>query len=131
MDGDDHAGPRHLPTSLRWRMALNALLCAVIRPGQAPTLVVAYPLDGFGHAKLRAACGRARRRLAVVNLAPPLAATLRGRGGRQLDTGERARVRAMRSEGYHRRSFAVFTLPNAQPPAARTAWRIACLLGKR
>jgi len=124
MDGDDYAGPSHLPNPVRWRMALQALLRAAARRGSFPTLVVAYPLDRFGYAQLKAVCGRSHRPCIVINLATPLAMTLRGRGGRMLDGAERARVRVMRSKGYHRRPFAVATLPNAHPPAGRTARRI-------
>ncbi len=128
MDGDDHAGPSHLPNPARWRIALQTLLRAAARPGRFPTLVVAYPLDRAGFRRLKANCGRAHRFLVVVNLATPLSMTLRGRGGRTLDAAERARVRAMRSQGYHRRPFATATLFNAHPPAERTARRIARLL---
>lgn len=125
VDGDDHAGPAHLPNRLRWRMALEALLCIVARRGGAHVHVVAYPLDGSSYQRLHAVCGRGRRRLVVVNLAPPLALTLRGHRGRRLSVWEQGRLRAMRSAGYHRRTFGTFTLANAHPPAARTARRIA------
>ena len=125
VDGDDYAGPSHLPHALRWRVALDVLLRLVARTGRTRVLVVAYPLRGPDHARLRAACGRARRVLTVVTLAPPLTTTLCGRGGRELDVGESARVRKMRSEGYHCRRFAAFTLPNTQPPPGRTARLIA------
>src|SRR5260370_8882048 len=124
MDGDDHAGPQHLAEPLRWRMAVGTLIRAARRPGRARTLIVAYPLDESGHARLKAACGWAHRVLTVVNIAPPLSMTLRGRSGRQPDAHQSARIRMMRSEGYHRRRFATLTLPNAHPPAARTARRI-------
>ncbi len=125
VDGDDYAGPSHSPRVLRWRVALDVLLRLIARPGRTKILVVAYPLRGPDHARLRAACGRARRVLTVVTLAPPLTTTLCGRGGRKLDVGEHARVREMRSEGYHCRRFAAFTLPNTRPPPAHTAWLIA------
>lgn len=125
VDGDDHAGPPRLPLAIRWHMALDALLHLIARPGRNRSLVVAYPLRGPDYARLRVTCNRARRTLIVVNLAPPLMMTLQCRGARELDAGERVRVRAMRSEGYHRRRFAAFTLPNAQQPAARTAWLLA------
>ena len=128
VDGDDHAGPSHLPPAAGWRRALDALLRLVARPHPRRVLVVAYPLRGRDYARLRAACDRVRRTVVVVTLAPPLTTTLRGRGGRELDAGERARVREMRSEGYHRRRFAAFTLPNVRPPAARTARLIARLI---
>ncbi len=121
LDGDDYAGPAGLPNARRWRMAVEALLRAILRRGACRTLVVAYPLDGATCRRLRAACATARRGLLIANLAPPLRLTLQGRGGRTLTAWERARLRAMRSEGYHRRPFATVTLPNAQPPAARTA----------
>ena len=127
LDGDDCAGPEGLPNAERWRMAVDALLQAILRRGHAKTLVVAYPLDAATYRRLRATCGAARRGLLVANLAPPLRMTLQGRGGRTLTAWERARIRAMRSEGYHRRPFATVTLPNAQPPAARTARKLACL----
>ena len=73
----------------------------------------------------RAACGRARRRLLVVNLATPLPITLRGRGGRRLSLGEERRVREMFSQNYHHRRFAALTLCNALPPVSRTARKIA------
>jgi hypothetical protein len=130
VDGDDHAGPRDLPNPVRWRMALDSLLRAVAQAGARRVLVVAYPLSKADHARLRAACGRARHALVVITIAPSLSMTLRGRSFRPLDAAERARVRVMRSEGYHRRGFAALTLPNAQPPAARTAWRIARLIGR-
>lgn len=127
LDGDDCAGPQGLPDAERWRMAVDALFRAILRRGHTKTLVVAYPLDGTAYRRVRAACGKARRRLLVVNLAPPLRMTLQGRGGRTLTAQERARTRAMRSQGYHRRPFATVTLPNAQPPAVRTARKLACL----
>jgi hypothetical protein len=127
MDGDDCAGPEHLPNFMRWRAAVNALLQAVVRPGRYSTLVIAYPLDFLSFRRLEATCRRAHRSLLVVNLASPLAMTLRGRGGRTLSPSERERVRVMRSEGYHRRPFAAVSLPNAYPPVERTARKIACL----
>jgi hypothetical protein len=120
-DGDDYAGPEHFPSRVRWRMALDALLRVVAWPGRFRVIVIAYPLESSGYARLRAISGRAHHKLVVVNLATPLATTLRGRGGRQLGAEERARVRVMRSEGYHKRPFASLTLPNARRPAARTA----------
>ncbi|CAH2602314.1 Shikimate kinase [Rhodovastum atsumiense] len=128
LDGDDLAGPSHLPNPRRWRMALDALLRAAARPGRQAALVIAYPLDAAGWRRLRTVCGRGRRALVVLNLAPPLAMTLRGRGGRNLSPPERARVRVMRAEGYHRRPFATATLANAASSAAGTARRIARLL---
>jgi hypothetical protein len=127
IDGDDLAGPRHLPNPVRWRMAFDLLLRAAARRGHCRTLVVAYPLDRLGYRKLRAVCARAHRPLVVVNLATPLPIILRGRGGRRLDAAERGRVRVMRSKGYHRQTFATATLPNAYKPAARTARQIAGL----
>lgn len=124
LDGDDLAGPRHLPNSVRWAMALNALLAAVIRPGYFRWLVVAYPLDSSGFLRLRTACASARRRLLVVNLDVPSAMTLRGRGDRTLTVAERARVREMRSKGYHRRSFATATFHNTYPSVGMTSRRI-------
>jgi hypothetical protein len=121
MDGDWYAGPRHLPEARRWRMALDVLLAAVLRSRGTGMLVVAYPLDLPGYRALRARCARAHTALLVVNLAPPLPMTLRGRGGRLLSRAETARIRAMRAKGYHRRPFAALTLPNADPPASRTA----------
>ena len=121
LDGDDYAGPSWLPKPESWRLALKTLLRMVARRGRVGTLVIAYPLDRTGYRRLQAACSRARQRLLVVTLAPPLAMTLRGRGGRQLDPGEQARVREMRSQGYHRRRFARATLVNAHQPASRTA----------
>jgi hypothetical protein len=106
-------------------VALEALLRIVARHGHARAHVVAYPLDSASYQRLRAVCGRSRRRLVVVNLAPPLALTLRGQRGRRLSAWEQGRLRAMRSAGYHRRTFGTFTLSNAHPPAARTARRIA------
>jgi hypothetical protein len=121
LDGDDYAGPSHLPHPVRWRMALEALLRAAARRGTIATLIVAYPLDRHGYARLRAVCRKARRPCIVINLATPLPMTLRGRGGRMLNETERARVRVMRSKFYHRRPFALATLFNALPPAKRTA----------
>jgi hypothetical protein len=131
LDGDDYAGSSHLPNPVRWQIALQALLRAAARRGSFATLVVAYPLDRFGYARLRAVCGRSHRPCIVINLATPLAVTLRGRGGRTLDAAERARAREMRSRGFHRRPFAVATLPNAHPPAERTAMRIMELVRRR
>jgi hypothetical protein len=124
VDGDDHAGPPDMGRVRRWQQAHTALLGMVAQRRPARILVVAYPLRGAEYARLRIHCGRARRRLTVLTLAPPLATILRGRGGRTLDGGEQARVRKMHAEGYHRRRFSTLTLPNAQPPAARTAWLI-------
>ncbi|WP_376100683.1 hypothetical protein ACE7GA_27070 (plasmid) [Roseomonas sp. CCTCC AB2023176] len=124
LDGDDLAGPRHLPNPVRWRMALDALLRAVARRGRFRWLVIAYPLEADGFRRLRAAQGTARRFLTIVNLDAPLAMTLRGRGGRTLSPAEKDRVRVMRSKGCHRRPFATATLRNAYPPVGRTARRI-------
>jgi hypothetical protein len=131
VDGDDHALPEHAPASIRWKNAMTSLLRLVTRPASVRTVVVAYPLDRAGYSRLRAACGRAHRLLLVVNLATPLAVTLRGRGGRQLDEAEKKRVRVMRSEGYHRRAFAHLTLPNAGRSARQTAQQIAATLHSR
>jgi hypothetical protein len=129
IDGDDHAGPSHLPNLVRWHMAFNALLRQVgVRSGCCRVLVIAYPLDRSGCLRLKATCSRAHRPLVIVNLATPLPITLRGRGDRMLDAAEKARVRVMRSKGYHRQPFATATLANAHPPAARTAMLIARLL---
>jgi hypothetical protein len=128
VDGDDHAGPPHLPQAVRWHMALEFFLRRARCRGRSRILVVAYPLGRSGHARLRATCGRAHRRLVVVTLAPPLGVTLRGRGDRELDPWERKRIRQMRSEGFHRRRFATFTIPNAQPPVRSTASRIVALI---
>jgi hypothetical protein len=129
IDGDDHAGPSHLPNLVRWRMALHALLRQVlVRSSYCRVLVIAYPLDRSGCLRLKARCSRAHRPLVIVNLATPLPITLRGRGGRMLDAAEKARVRVMRSKGYHRLPFATATLVNAHPPPARTARLIALLL---
>jgi hypothetical protein len=128
LDGDDFAGHEHLPDLVRWRMAVNALLLEVRWGGRFGAIVVAYPLEVNEYRRLRADCARAHRALLVVILAPPLALTLRGRGGRVLGPWERARVREMWSEGYHHRPFASVTLRNTQAPAARTARRIIHLL---
>ena len=124
LDGDDLAGPSHLPNPARWGMALDALLSAVVRPGRFRWLVVAYPLDATGFLRLRTACAKARRSLAVVNLDVPMSMTLRGRSGRTLTVTERKRVRVMRSEGYHRRPFATATLHNTYPSISRAAWQV-------
>ena len=121
VDGDDHAGLPGMELVRRWQQAHTVLLGMVARHWPARTLVIAYPLQGTEYARLRIHCGRARRQLIVVTLAPPLAMVLRGRSGRTLDDGEQARVREMYAEGYHRRRFSTFTLPNAQPPVTRTA----------
>ena len=128
LDGDDVAGPSHLPDRVRWGMALDTLLAAVRRRAHSPWLVVAYPLDAAGFRRLRAACAKAGRRLAVVNLDVPLSVTLRGRGGRRLSTAEKQRVRVMRSEGYHRRPFAAVSLQNAYPPVGLAARRVLALV---
>ena len=124
VDGDDVAGPPDQPATWRWRAALRALLQQVRRRGAAAILIVAYPIDHLGFAKLRAACGRARRHLVLVTLAPPLAVTRRSRGNRVLDPAELARVRQMYSEGYHRRRFAAFTLANTATTPRQTARQI-------
>lgn len=126
VDGDDHAGPPHLPNRRRWRMAIEAVLARARRrpPG---SLVVAYPLDRADFRRVRTGCAQARRRLVVVNLATPLPIVLRGRG-RRLSAGEQRRARQMFAEACHRRRFAALTLPNALPPAARTARRLNRLL---
>ncbi len=124
LDGDDLAGPSGLPNRERWAMALAALLQVVAQ--RRRRLVIAYPLDRAGYARLRARCGGA---LLVVTLATPLPIVLRGRG-RMLDAWEMARVRAMRAAGYHRRRFAALTVPNAVPPASRTAALIARRLAR-
>ncbi len=124
LDGDDYVGSEGLPNVRPWRMAVDALLRAIIQLGRFKTLVIAYPLDVRDYSRLRAACGKARRGLLVVNLAPPLNMILRGRGGRLLEPWERNRVRVMRSEGYHRRPFASLSLPNVVSPPARTARRV-------
>lgn len=124
VDGDDHAGPAHLPNCVRWHMALEALL-RLARCRRSLRLVIAYPLEAQGFRRLRAVCGRARRGLLVVNLATPLPIALRGRGGRTLSLDEQQRVREMFSEDYHRRRFAALTLSNTLPPVSRTARMIA------
>jgi Mg-chelatase subunit ChlI len=131
VDGDDFAGACHVPADLRWQMALNALLHFVARSGSPPILLVAYALRIADSLRARATCAQARRALVVVNLATPLPITLRGRGGRHLDLRERARAREMRSEGYHGRRFAKFTLANGQGSAARTARMIVRLTRSR
>ena len=122
MDGDDHAGPSSLPNTVRWRMAIDALLRAAAR--RSRTLVVAYPLDRLEYQRLKAVCRRGRRSLVLVNLATPLTITLRGRGSRRLDAAEQARVREMRSKGFHRRPFASATFSNASSPPRTTARKI-------
>ena len=124
LDGDDCAGPRQLPRGVRWRMALERLLAACAKARAERTLVIAYPLDRSGWRRVRRVCGRARRELLIITLAPPLGLTLRGRSGRRLSAAEQARAREMRGEGYHRRRFAALTLPNACPPPSRTAMRV-------
>ncbi len=124
LDGDDVAGPGHLPKPLRWRRALEALLRAAAWRGRHRWLVIAYPLQAEGARRLRAVCGRAGRRLCIVNLDTPLAVTLRGRGQRKLSPAEQDRVRVMRSEGYHRRRFAMATISNTASPVRRTVHRI-------
>ena len=125
VDGDDHAGPDDHPPRARWRHATDVLIGMALRRRHPATLVVAYPLDRFGHSRLKSACARARRSLVVVNLATPLTLTLRKRGDRELTAAERDRARVMRSEGYGTRPFATFSHPNARAPAARTAREIA------
>jgi hypothetical protein len=127
LDGDDCAGPAGLPDAARWRHAEDTLIRAAGRPGGVRWLVIAYLLDARGFRRLRAACGRAGRQLLVINLAPPLRLTLRGRGGRVLSAGERRRVRVMRSQGYHRRPFAELTWPNAFPSVRSSSLRLARL----
>ena len=127
VDGDDHAGP-HLPKQRRWRFAMTALLALIARSGRRHALVVAYPLTAADHARLWATCGRGRHPLTVVTLATPLTLVVRGRGTRRLEVAEIARARAMWSEGYARRPFAILTLPNTQPSPTSTACRIARLL---
>jgi hypothetical protein len=121
LDGDDFAGPDDLPNVRRWRMAVDALLLAITQRGRFKTLVIAYPLDDRDYSCLRAVCGKAKRSLVVVNLAPPLNMTLRGRGGRLLEPWEQRRARVMRSEGYHRRRFASLTVSNTVSPPAKAA----------
>ena len=128
VDGDDHAGPSHLPRHRRWRVAMTALVELIARSGRRRTLVVAYPLTMAHHGRLRATCGRGHRSLIVVTLATPLTQIVRGRGTRRLDAAEIARARAMWSEGYARWPFAALTLPNTQPSPASAACRIARLL---
>jgi hypothetical protein len=128
LDGDDLAGPNHLPNPMRWGMALDALLVAVVRPGRSRWLVVAYPLEAIGFRRLRAACARAQRPFVVVNLDVPTSMALRGRGGRTLTRDEMRRVRAMRSEGYHRRPFASATLHNTYPSIGWAARRALTLV---
>lgn len=128
LDGDDLAGPRHLPNPVRWNMALDALLSAVVRPRRFRWLIVAYPLDTAGFLRLRATCAKAQRSFTVVNLDVPLPMTLRGRGGRALTVAERARVRIMRSKGYHRRPFATATLRNIYPSVGYVSRRVLPLV---
>jgi len=127
VDGDDVA-PEGMTGPARWRIAVDALLRRVARRKARETLVVAYPLTRQDFARVRASCGRAGRRFAVVNLATPLPIVLRGRGGRRLGADEVPRMREMCSKGYRRRRFAAITLPNAQPPARLTARRIAAVV---
>jgi hypothetical protein len=127
MDGDNYAGQEHLGNARRWRIVIDALLQAIVRRDRILFLIIAYPLDYEGFCRLRATCRKAQRELLLINLAPPLLMTLKGRGGRILTAWERDRIRVMRSEGYHRRPFAAATLPNVQSPVVRTAQRIARL----
>ncbi len=129
VDGDEVA-PEGVAAPARWRIAVDALVRRLVRQIGRETLVVAYPLARPDFLRVRAACGRAGRLLVVVTLATPLAIVLRGRGGRRLDADEGRRVRAMWSQGYHRRPFAAFTLANARPPPRLTARRIACRVGR-
>lgn len=128
LDGDDLAGPEDLPYQIRWRMAVDAAILEVKRGGGSAALVIAYPLSVCDFRRVRAVAAGARRSLFVVNLAPPIALTLRGRGGRSLDRWEKARVREMWSQGYQRRPFADLTLRNTRPPVGRTARAIVRLL---
>ena len=128
LDGDDVAGPSHLPNHVRWAMAIDALLAVVLRSGRSGWLVVAYPLDAADFRRLRATCARAQRSLSVVNLDVPLSMTLRGRGGRILTAAEKARIRVMRAEGYHRRSFATATLHNTSPSVSQAARQVLALV---
>jgi hypothetical protein len=112
VDGDDVA-PDGVAGPARWRMAVDALVRRVSRRR------IFF--------RVRAAWGRAKRRLLVVTLATPLAIVLRGRGARRLHADERARARQIWSQGYTRPRFAAVTLPNARPPAALTARRIVAV----
>jgi hypothetical protein len=102
-------------------MAVDAVILEVKRGGGSGALIIAYPLGGRDFHRVRAAGAGAHQRLFVVNLARPIALTLRGRGDRSLDSWEKARVREMWSEGYQRRPFADVTLRNTQSPVGRTA----------
>ena len=79
LDGDDVAGPSLPPDRVRWGMALDALLAAVLGRGRLLWLILAYPLDAADLRRLRAACAKAGRLLAVVNLDVPLSLVLRAR----------------------------------------------------
>jgi Shikimate kinase len=128
LDGDDVAGPSHLPRERRWRIAQDRLLEAIARREQGETLVIAYPLGVAEHARLWRRCARLRRGLIVLTVAPPLRLVRRPRGDRALSDSERRRAAAMVSEGYHARRFAAVRLVNAGPSPAAMAARIALLL---
>ncbi|SCM77095.1 conserved hypothetical protein [uncultured Pleomorphomonas sp.] len=104
IDGDDHDAPADAPLALHIEAALRRL-AAEIAGNPAERLVIAYPLREVDHARLLAVAEAHATRLLTVTLAPPPEVTLGDRGLRTLDDRERARIREMYDEGYHRRAF--------------------------
>jgi hypothetical protein len=109
IDGDDNGLPDGAPLDVVIEASLRRL-SSEIATNPAGVLVLAYPLRGADHARLKAAAEAAGRRLVTVTLAPPIGVVLGDRGDRRLDDGERARIREMYAEGYHDRVFSDFTV---------------------
>lgn len=123
LDGDDHDAPGDAPLPDRiaaaWRRIETHIASA-----QNPWLVIAYPLDDAGFARLRAACDRRAARLLVVTLAPPEAVALTDRGGRVLTAWERQRVTEMYRDGYPARAFSDVVLDTAGLTPGESADRL-------
>lgn len=112
IDGDDHDAPDDAPLHVRIEVALQRL-CYEIAANPSHCLVIAYPLRDEDYERLLHVARTDETRLLVVTLAPPLEVTLRDRGARHLDDGERARIREMYVQGYHERPFSDLTIAGA------------------
>jgi hypothetical protein len=109
VDGDDHDAPDDAPLSVRIEAALRRIETE-IATGKGRYLVVAYPLDGADHERLKVTSDKREARFLVLTLAPPLEVALTNRGQRALSSEEKRRIVEMYDEGYHARSFSDLVL---------------------
>ncbi len=125
VDGDDHDAPDGADLAARIGAAMARIERLVLAGGER--LVVAYPLDAAGYARMRAVCGAG---LMVAVLAPPLAEALRDRGGRVLTAWERARIGVMYAEGFDCPGFADLVIDTAVVGVAEAVGRLVAVLGE-